>query len=129
MPSKEEFDVPSIEKKWCVPEEENTVPKLLRERARQFPNRRALGTREFFADGARGPYEWLSYADFAALAALCAAGLQRLGLRKGERVGIISSNRPEWNVVDFACAVLGLVLVPLYDSQSQSDIQFVIEET
>ena len=43
-------------------------------------------------------------------------GLQSIGLKPGMKAGIISVNRSEWTIVDFACASAGIILVPLYDS-------------
>src|SRR5207247_1834766 len=40
--------------------------------------------------------------------------LRAQGFQKGDRVAIISENRPEWGIADFACQLLGLVDVPIY---------------
>lgn len=44
------------------------------------------------------------------------------------KVGIISANRTEWTVIDFACASLGVTLVPIYDTQSLEDIKYVCQD-
>jgi len=36
------------------------------------------------------------------------------GVKKGDRIALMSGNRPEWNFVDFACNQLGIAIVPLY---------------
>lgn len=56
---------------------------------------------------------------------LFAHGLKSLGYQKGDHIGIISPNRIEWTIVDFACASIGVCLVPIYDTQSASDIEYV----
>ncbi|MBP1620192.1 MAG: AMP-dependent synthetase and ligase [Acidobacteria bacterium] len=43
-----------------------------------------------------------------------AQGLGNLGVGRGDRVAVMSWNRPEWHIVDFAVQHLGAVLVPLY---------------
>ena len=43
-----------------------------------------------------------------------AAWLQAQGLQKGDRVALLSENRWEWAVVDFACLTLGLVDAPMF---------------
>lgn len=63
------------------------------------------------------------------MVAMMARGLKKLGLTPGMKVGIISANRSEWTVVDFACASAGLIIVPLYDSQTVDEIKFVCHET
>ncbi|HEY6828654.1 MAG TPA: AMP-binding protein, partial [Gemmatimonadaceae bacterium] len=43
-----------------------------------------------------------------------ALGLEELGVRTGDRVAILSENRPEWAVVDYATLALGAADVPIY---------------
>ena len=71
------------------------------------PDRVALQIKE--ATG----YRRLSYADVAQQARLVAAALVRAGLAPGERVALISENRPEWAVAYFAVAAAGGTAVPL----------------
>ena len=92
-----------------------------------YPKRRLLGTREYLTNGTRGAYEWYSYQDVHNLAAMFAEGLKQLGFKRGDKAGIISANRTEWTVVDFACSSIGMILVPIYDSQSLDDIKYVCE--
>lgn len=49
------------------------------------------------------------------------------GLHPGDRVVVLSENRPEWHVVDFALHVSGLISVPLYTAFSPSQIRYVVE--
>ena len=58
-------------------------------------------------------YRRLSYADLARQARLLAAALVRAGLTPGDRVALISENRPEWAVAYFAAAAAGGTVVPL----------------
>ena len=39
--------------------------------------------------------------------------LQQWGISKGDRVAILSENRPEWAIADFACLLIGAVVVPI----------------
>ncbi len=52
----------------------------------------------------------------------CASALRDLGIGRGGRVGLISDNRPEWHVVDFACHRLGAVLVPLFPTLAAAQV-------
>ena len=45
-----------------------------------------------------------------------AAGLAAAGIRKGDKIAIISANRLEWALADYAALFLGAILVPLYPS-------------
>ncbi|CAL6035732.1 Long_chain fatty acid CoA ligase [Hexamita inflata] len=118
------FNAPSLD----MPENVSTFPKLLRTKAQSYPNRRFLGTREYLNTGFRGAYEWYSYQDVDRICALLAQGLTEIGLKRGDKAGIISSNRTEWTIVDFACSIAGIVLVPIYDTQSAEDIAYVCQD-
>ena len=50
------------------------------------------------------------------------------GFRKGDKVGIISNNRPEWNILDFACQYLGVVTVPVYSTLVEDDIAYIFQD-
>jgi len=57
-----------------------------------------------------------------------AAGMLDNGVKRGDRVGLISANRPEWNIADFGAQLCGAVLVPVYPNLSESDLAFVIKD-
>jgi long-chain acyl-CoA synthetase len=57
-----------------------------------------------------------------------ASGLVNSGVKKGDRVGIMSPNRPEWNFADFAIQLCGAVSVPVYPNLSEQDLAFVIKD-
>lgn len=57
-----------------------------------------------------------------------AAGMICNGVKRGDRVGLISGNRPEWNITDFAAQLCGAVLVPVYPNLSEADLAFVIKD-
>jgi long-chain acyl-CoA synthetase len=57
-----------------------------------------------------------------------ASGLLNSGVKRGDRVGIICANRPEWNIIDFGVQLAGAVLVPVYPNLSESDLAFVIKD-
>jgi fatty-acyl-CoA synthase len=67
-----------------------------------------------------------SWKDFANEVDAFAAGLQELGLRKGDRVGIWSPNRVEWLVTQFATARLGLVLVNINPAYRLSELEYAL---
>lgn len=53
--------------------------------------------------------------------------LRSWGIRKGDRVVILSENRPEWAVADFACLLLGAVDVPIYATQTSEQCLYVLQ--
>ncbi len=58
-----------------------------------------------------------------------ALGLRTLGLRPGDRVGLVSDSRPEWVVSDLAVLASGAVTVPVYPTLSAPQVWFILAET
>ncbi len=58
-----------------------------------------------------------------------AMGLAALGVQAGDRVAIISENRPEWSFVDLAILSLRAVNVPIYTTQAVEQIRFILENS
>ncbi len=58
-----------------------------------------------------------------------ALGLAAMGVKPGDRVAIISENRPEWSFVDLAILSLRAVNVPIYTTQAVEQIRFILENS
>src|SRR5215468_9728921 len=54
--------------------------------------------------------------------------LDRWGIGKGDRVAILSENRPEWTITDFACQLLGIVSVPIYSTLTAEQVAFILKD-
>ena len=55
--------------------------------------------------------------------------LQSWRIQKGDRVVLLSENRPEWAIADFACLLLGIVDVPIYATQTGDQCLFVLQNS
>jgi fatty-acyl-CoA synthase len=102
-----------------VPLSDATVHRLLDATATMFPTRTAAVFRE---QGIR----W-TWAQFLAEVDALATGLHRLGLRRGDRVGIWSPNRAEWLVTQFATARIGLVLVNVNPAYRLAELEYALQ--
>ena len=73
--------------------------------------------------------EWRKYSSSETLENIqsIALGLLELGLKPGEKVAIISGNRPHWNFVDFATQIIGGVIVPIYPTITIEDYEYIFE--
>ena len=71
-------------------------------------------------------YSWKQVADEARS---MAAAIADLNLEKGSRIAIISKNCAEWIISDLAIMMSGCISVPLYPTQSDESIQFVLEHS
>jgi long-chain acyl-CoA synthetase len=61
--------------------------------------------------------------------AALSAELERLGIAAGDRIGVFSTNRPEWHVADFAILGLGAVNVPIYFNESPDRMAFILNHS
>jgi len=75
-----------------------------------------------------GRYRDLSYNDLARKADLFACGLASLGFRRGDRLSIISENRPEWVIADLGTVFLGGVGVPIYPTMTAKQNEFIFKD-
>jgi len=58
-----------------------------------------------------------------------ARALESWGVRKGDRVAVLSENRPEWTIADFAALALGAVTVPIYSTQTPEQTSFILNDS
>ena len=58
-----------------------------------------------------------------------AGALRRWGLEKGERLAILSENRSEWTISDFAGLALGLVVVPIYSTLTAQQTAYILSDS
>ncbi|WP_295652381.1 long-chain fatty acid--CoA ligase [uncultured Mucilaginibacter sp.] len=55
-------------------------------------------------------------------------GLLALGVKKDDKIAIMSPNRPEWNFCDFGIMQIGATQVPMYPTLSDTDIEFILKD-
>lgn len=58
-----------------------------------------------------------------------ARALRQWGIGKGDRVAILSENRPEWPITDFACFCLGAVVVPIYATLTAEQTASILNDS
>jgi long-chain acyl-CoA synthetase len=58
-----------------------------------------------------------------------ALGLHELGIKAGDRVALLSENRPDWSIVDLAILSLGAVNVPIYTTQAVEQVSFILSDS
>ena len=61
--------------------------------------------------------------------AATAKALRIWGIQKGDRVAILSENRPEWAIADFAALAIGAVVVPIYTTLTPEQISFLLRDS
>src|SRR5215211_4560647 len=75
--------------------------------------------------------EWVpkTYAELGEIVELLSLGLMELGAGKGDKVAILSNTRPEWSYFDFAALTAGATVVPIYQTNSPDECQYVLEHS
>jgi long-chain acyl-CoA synthetase len=76
-----------------------------------------------------GSYVPLSAAEILDRVRNIALGLRSLGIGPGDKVVILSENRPEWTMTDFAAQCLGAVVVPIYPTLMPDQIKYIVDDS
>lgn len=76
-----------------------------------------------------GGWRDVSAAEFAAQVTAVARGLIASGVEPGDRVALLSRTRYEWTLVDFAILAVGGVTVPIYETSSASQIEWILSDS
>ncbi len=71
----------------------------------------------------------ISSADVLQRARWITAGLYSLGIRRGDRVALLSESRPEWTLVDAGCIFLGAIDVPIYPTLTPAQVQYILKDS
>jgi long-chain acyl-CoA synthetase len=78
-----------------------------------------------------GSGEWVSktYREVGDIVRRLALGMIELGIEKGDKVSILANTRPEWTYFDYAALSVGAVVVPIYQTNSPDECQYVLENS
>src|SRR4051812_2337596 len=76
-----------------------------------------------------GAYKPISHQEVADRVRHATRGLSSLGVRRGDRVAILSENRPEWAIADFACLTGGMTDVPIYPTLPADQIAYILKDS
>lgn len=74
---------------------------------------------------------WVSYSpqEYKQITDNLSYAFIKLGIEPGDKVGIISGNRPEWNMLDMAIMQVGAITVPVYPTISEDDYKYIINHS
>ncbi len=77
----------------------------------------------------REGYRPIAAAEFAERTSRAASALLAHGIAPGDRVALLSYNRPDWAVVDYACHEIGAVVVPLYSTLPADQVEYILRDS
>ena len=74
-------------------------------------------------------YQPISHRTLAERVLHAAFGLRALGVARADRVAILSENRPEWAIADYACLMAGMADVPIYPTLPAEQIAYILRDS
>ena len=102
--------------------ERDTIPRLFLRAVDRWDRSNAVLYKE------NGSWRPISHREVEARAARVAAALERRGVQPGDRVAILSENRPEWAITDYAVTAMGAVDVPIYPTLPAAQVLYILRD-
>jgi len=103
----------------------STIPQRFAAMAERHPARPALSSKPPKAKN----WQTLSYAEVGAQVRRVSLGLQAMGIAPGDRVALLSENRPEWVIADLAILSAGAVSVPIYPTLPPAQVAYILQDS
>lgn len=100
-----------------------TIPDLFFETANKFSTKTALLYKK------NEVYFSVNFNELVKKVRYCASGFQKIGVKKGDKVAILSENRPEWTISDLGIMLIGAVVVPLHTTLSSKALCNVLNHS
>ena len=99
---------------------ERNLVDLLINQASRLGNRAALRSKQ------NRQYQNITWNELYSSVIKISAYLRQFGIKKGDRIGLLSENRPEWVFADLAILSVGAVVVPLYPTSSPKEVEYIV---
>ena len=96
---------------------------MIRTKCSQYGESAAM----YFKDGS--DWQKLAYQELGKRIENLASGLLELGVKPGDRVGIMAQNSPEWAITDFAIQSVGAITVPIYATNTAAQTQYIAQDS
>ena len=114
-----EFSLPAL---YEVPADGNLTD-IVRRNAAQHPDVAVIGRK------VNGTWQDVTSVQFLAEVRAAAKGLIASGVQAGDRIGLMSRTRYEWTLLDFAIWSAGAITVPVYETSSPEQIQWILGDS
>lgn len=98
-----------------------TIPEMFSRITRKFADER----RPMLMHKVEKEFRGITFSEYRRKVELFALGLASLGVKRGDKIAIISENRPEWVIADMAMVCLGVINVPIYPTLTPKQIEFI----
>src|SRR2546423_9453414 len=107
--------------------DDRTITQMLRQTVEKHGTRTALSYKSDHKDDST--YIDVTYAELWQRARAFRRGLAALGVKKGERIVLLSENRVEWAIADLATQCMGVVTVAIYSTLPTAQVQFLVADS
>lgn len=94
---------------------------ILQKALNEFPRKDAIAGKK------EGKWYTYSTEEYSNKSHLFALGLLALGLKKGDKVATVTTNRPEWCIADMGMAMAGIVHVPIYPTLGEDEYRYILK--
>ena len=100
-----------------------TLCQMFQESAKNFADHAALLRK------VDGKFQAVTYREMGVQVRLLATALLALGIGKGDRIALLSENRPEWAIADFAILHIGAVNVGIFPTIPAAQVEFIVADS
>ena len=103
--------------------QEFTINEMFKNSVQKYGCKAALSSK---IDGA---YQDISYAELGDRVKQFGLGLIELGVQKGDRLALLSENRPEWAITDLAILAAGGMNVPMFSTLTSAQVEYIVRDS
>lgn len=100
-----------------------SLPQILKLNLEKYPDKPAMRFKK------QGKWEDITFRQLYKKVLMAARGLLRLGIKQGDKIAILSENRPFWAEADLAILSIGAVNVPIYPTNTPEQIKYVLQHS
>jgi len=87
------------------------------------------GDKPLYARKDNDDFTYLTYSEVRDIVELIAMGLRSLGYGYQDHVAILSENKPEWVMTDYACAHFGIISIPVYPTLLPDQVSYILNDS
>lgn len=100
-----------------------SLPQMLKMNVEKYPDKPAMKFKK------QGKWEDITFRQLYRKVLMASRGLLRLGIKQGDKIAILSENRPFWAEADLAILSIGAVNVPVYPTNTAEQIKYVLQHS
>jgi len=91
-------------------------------------NRQKFNKNDVLAGKEDGVWRKYSAEEYVSMSNSIGYGLLNLGIERGDKISIVSQNRPEWNLADMGINKIGAINVPIYPNITSADYEYILND-